>query len=147
MIFVHLILGLVLGKLFGNFWFFVIGSIFPDIDHFYIILKNKIFSWKKYVDSMKYEKKYKIRYKTAFVHSFLGLMVFSFLVGLFNVYGGIAFALAYFSHLLIDWTDIDEKYYLYPYKKKFSGFLPIWSRFEKIITIIALIVLIYIYIV
>jgi hypothetical protein len=142
MIFLHLIIGLILGKVLGNFWFFVIGSIFPDIDHIYIVIKNKLFSWKKYIDSLKNEKKYGLRYKTAFVHSLFGLTIFSLMVCLINIYGGIAFALAYFLHLIIDWIDIDEKYYLYPNKKKFSGFLPIWSSFEKIITVIALIALI-----
>jgi len=145
MIFLHLILGLILGKVLGNFWFFLLGSVFPDIDHVYIVVKNGLFSWNKYIDSIKNEKKYGIRYKTAFVHSLFGLVVFSLIVSLFDLYGGIAFAFAYLLHLLIDWIDIDEKYYLYPNKTKFRGFLQIWNNFEKIITVIALIILVIIY--
>ena len=146
MIFIHLIVGLILGKVLGNFWFFVLGSIFPDVDHIYVLFKNKLFNWNKYLDSLKNEKKYGIRYKTAFVHSLLGLVIFSFIVCLINVYGGIAFGIAYLLHLIIDWLDVDEKYYLYPYKKKFSGFLPIWSKFEKIITLIGIIILFLLFI-
>jgi len=53
--------------------------------------------------------------------------------------------IAYLIHLLIDWIDIDEKFYLYPFKIKFNGFLPIWSRFEKIVTIILILVLVILY--
>ena len=55
------------------------------------------------------------------------------------------FAIAYFLHLMMDWIDIDEKYYLYPLKIKFKGFLPIWSKLEKILTLISLIILIILY--
>jgi hypothetical protein len=147
MIFVHLLLGIILGKLFGSYFFFILGSIFPDIDHIHIIIKYKLFGLKKIINSIKFEKKYNIRYKTAFVHSLLGLIIFSLIVALFNKQGAILFAIAYLLHLLIDWIDIDEKYYLYPLKIKFKGFLPIWSNIEKIITIILIILLILTYII
>jgi len=33
MILIHLLIGIILGKVFGYYSFFVIGSILPDIDH------------------------------------------------------------------------------------------------------------------
>jgi membrane-bound metal-dependent hydrolase YbcI (DUF457 family) len=148
MIFLHLIIGIILGKLTNNYLPFILGSIIPDIDHIYTILKHKLYN-KKFLDTLKNEEKYKIRYKTPLVHSILGLIIFTILFYLVtnNYLSAIYFSLAYLLHLLIDWPDKDIKHYLYPSKIKFSGFLPIWSKQERIITIVCifilLIVLIY----
>jgi len=141
MIFIHLLLGIILGNIFGNYFFFLLGSIFPDIDHIYIILKNRLWNLKKIKQTIKYEKQFGLKYKTPLLHSLLGLMIFSSVIYLFNSNGTIYFSTAYFLHLLIDWIDIDEKYLLYPLKIKFRGFLPIWSRLEKILTIILMIII------
>lgn len=37
MIFLHFLLGLLLGKLFGHTLLFVVASLLPDIDHLYVI--------------------------------------------------------------------------------------------------------------
>lgn len=141
MIFIHLLLGILLGKIFGNYLFFIVGSIFPDFDHLYILVRKKI-PMKEIIDSIRFEKKYNLRYKTLLFHSLLGLMLFSGILYVFNQKGALIFAMAYFLHLLIDWADIDEKYYLYPVKIKFKGFLPIWSRVEKVLTMILLVLII-----
>ncbi|MAH50698.1 hypothetical protein CMI37_33070 [Candidatus Pacearchaeota archaeon] len=142
MIFIHLLVGIILGISFGNLFFFILGSLFPDIDHIYIIIKNKLWNIRKIKESIKFEKKFGIRYKTKLFHSVLGLILFSFLIFILYPKGAIYFGLAYFLHLLIDWIDIDEKYFLYPLKIKFKGSLPIWSRLEKIITIVLIIIII-----
>ena len=138
MIFAHLLLGMILGLLYKNFFFFILGSIFPDLDHIYIIIKNKIYKPKKLIETLKHEHKFNLRYKTALFHSLLGLILFSAIISIFNKQGGTYFAIAYLLHLLLDWTDIDVKYFLYPLKIKFKGFLPIWSKTEKAVTIILL---------
>lgn len=141
MIFLHLLIGILLGKIFGNYFLFIFGSIFPDLDHIYILLKKRI-PFNKIIDSIKFEEKYNLKYKTPFFHSLLGLLIFSGAVLiLFNRESALIFAIAYFLHLLIDWADIDEKYYLYPTKIKFKGILPIWSKVEQILTLILLILL------
>ncbi len=139
MIFIHLLLGIILGNFFGNYFFFILGSLFPDFDHLYIIIKNKIWNSKKIIETIKYEDKFNLKYKTKLFHSILGLVLFSLIAALFNAKGAIIFAIMYLLHLLMDWADIDEKYYLYPLKIKFKGFLPIWSKYEKLLTIILLI--------
>ncbi len=140
MIFVHFLISLILGKLFGNYFFFILGAVLPDLDHIYIIIKNKLFSFKKIKETIKYEEKFGIRYKTALFHSILGLILFSFIIYLFKDTKVIYFAISYLLHLLIDWMDIDKKYFLYPLKIKFKGFLSIWSNFEKMLTIILIII-------
>ncbi len=146
MIFIHLLIGVSLGKFFGNYMFFILGSIIPDLDHVYIIVKNRLFNIKKIINTIKYEDKFKIRYKTPLFHSVLGLILFSLIFYLFTA-RFFYFSLAYLFHLLIDWADVDEKYFLYPLKIKFRGFLPVWSDFEKILTIILLIVILVVHLI
>ena len=69
------------------------------------------------------------------VHSIFGLIILSAVFFIILENKTIYFSIAYLLHLLLDWTDIDEKYYLYPLRIKFKGFLPIWSKLEKIFTI------------
>lgn len=135
MILAHPIIGITLGNHFGYFWFLVLGSIVPDIDHLIILIKHKIFSWHKIVDSIRFEKKYNITYKTKYIHSVLGAIVISGSVMLIDFTGGLYFFVGYIIHLLIDWLDIDEKQFLYPFKKKFKGFLPVFSKTEMIFTL------------
>ncbi len=146
MIFIHLLIGVSLGKIFGNYMFFILGSIIPDLDHVYIIVKNRLFNIKKIINTIKYEDKFKIRYKTPLFHSVLGLILFSLIFYIFTD-KFFYFSLAYLFHLLIDWADVDEKYFLYPLKIKFRGFLPVWSDFEKILTIILLIVILVVHLI
>ena len=148
MIFLHLILGLILGKLYNHTLLFVVASMLPDIDHLYVIIKNKLYNKKKLFDALKHEERYNLRFKTPLMHSVLGLIICTSLFYLFsyNLTLSVYFSLAYFSHLLLDWPDIDKKQYLYPFKKEFKGFLPIWSRAEKIATLVSLFVLMYFYI-
>lgn len=146
MIFLHLIIGIIFGKITNNYLPWIIGSIIPDIDHIYIAIKNNLLN-KKLLDTIKNEEEYKIKYKTPLIHSILGLIIFSIIFYLLipNYQSTLFFSLAYFIHLIMDWPDKDIKYYLYPLKIKFQGFLPVWSKLEKIITIISILVLIYFY--
>ena len=142
MILAHSIIGITLGNCFGYFWFFVLGSIFPDIDHLIILIKYKIFSWRKIVDSVRFEKEYNITYKTKYIHSVFGAIIVSIPVMLIDFTGGLYFFLSYIIHLLLDWLDIDEKQFFYPFKKKFKGFLPIFSKTEMIFTLFLIVLMI-----
>ncbi|MFH1918224.1 MAG: metal-dependent hydrolase [Nanoarchaeota archaeon] len=145
MIFAHLLIGIILGKLYGNYFLFILGSIFPDIDHFYIIFKNKIYTLEKIIDSIKYEEKYNLNYKTSLFHSLIGLVIFSLIIYLIVGNKAIYFSVAYLLHLLIDWSDTDTKYFLYPLKIKFKGFLSIWSKPERALTIILIVMLLFLF--
>ncbi|MBU2052864.1 MAG: metal-dependent hydrolase [Nanoarchaeota archaeon] len=145
MIFAHLLIGIILGKLYGNYFLFILGSIFPDIDHFYIIFKNKIYTLEKIIDSIKYEEKYNLNYKTSLFHSLIGLVIFSLIIYLVVGNKAIYFSVAYLLHLLIDWSDTDTKYFLYPLKIKFKGFLSIWSKPGRALTIILIVMLLFLF--
>ncbi|MFA6047918.1 MAG: metal-dependent hydrolase [Parcubacteria group bacterium] len=135
MILAHTIVGVAAGNYFGHFWYVLIGSIFPDIDHIFVLLKNKIFSPKRIIDTLRFEKKYNLSFKTKYVHSVFGAIVFSLPIAVFDVEGAGYFFLSYLGHLAMDYPDYDEKQYLYPLKIKFQGFWPIFSRQEILLTL------------
>ncbi|MBI5880517.1 metal-dependent hydrolase [archaeon] len=152
MIFLHTILALFLGKFFGHYAAFIAGSLLPDIDHIYVYLKSGVlthrnFSWKRLVYVWRNDEKHGIVSKTPLFHSVMGLAIFSLFVTLVNPDEGAFFAIAYGLHLLMDWMDKDVKYFLFPLRIKFKGFLPIWSKAEQIATVMALLVLVALYVV
>jgi len=139
MILAHAIIGIMpVEKYFSWFWF--LGSLFPDLDHIFIILKYRFFSPRKIVDSIFNEEKYGVKYKTKYFHSILGGIVFSTLIAIFNLSGGIYFFSGYSIHLALDLFDKDEKEYFFPFKKKVRGWLPIFSKPEIIFTILLILV-------
>ena len=143
MILAHTIIGVNAGDYFGHFWYILIGSIIPDIDHIFVLAKNKIYTPSKIIDTMRFEKNYNLEFKTKYVHSVLGAIAFSLPVALIDFNGAIYFFFSYIFHLIIDWLDYDEKQYLFPLKTKFKGFLPIFSKQEIFITIILIVLMIY----
>lgn len=145
MIFIHGILGTlpVHNGAFSLAWF--LGSIAPDIDHLFVLLKNRKLGLKNLWDSFYFEEKYELRYKTPLVHSLLGAVVISLPVFFFDTRSGLLFFVAYTIHLLIDWLDIDEKQYLYPFNFKIKGTLPIFSKFERWLTAFLILGMILLY--
>ena len=68
MILAHIIIGAMpVENKFSWFWF--LGSIIPDVDHLFIILKNKIFSYDKLIDSIANEEKYGIIFSEQFARA------------------------------------------------------------------------------
>ena len=117
-------------------WFWFIGSIIADVDHLFVLYKHKIFSWNKLIDVMRFEDKYGIRLKTKYMHSIFGAVVTSIPVFFISKEGALYYFVAYIISLVLDWPDIDEKQYFYPFKKKVRGFLPIFSKPEIVFTIL-----------
>ncbi len=145
MILAHIIIGTLPAE--NHFsWFWFLGSVIPDIDHIFIIFKNKLFSINKLVDSVVNEEKYGIRYKTKYGHSILGGLLLSLIVFVISFSGGIYFFSGYMLHLALDFPDKDEKQYFYPLKIKIKGWLPIFSKTEIVFTIILLLISIKIYV-
>jgi len=141
-IIIHLVAGLLPVNNFQFSWFWLVGSLIPDIDHIFLFIQHKLFSFSKIMDATRFEEKYGIRSKTKYVHSILGAMIVSLPVILINTAGGIYFFAGYLLHLLLDWPDKDVKQYLYPLKKELKGILPIASKTEQIISYVLLLIII-----
>ena len=136
MIYLHGMLGLMLGAVFGHWAAFLVGAMIADIDHVYIYFASgaltlKNISWKRVVDITKHQEKYNIHSKSPLMHSFFGLAACTLIFWLFMKEEALFFAIGYGTHLLLDWPDYEVKYYLYPLKTEFKGTLPIWSDLEK----------------
>lgn len=138
----HLVLGLIIGKITGNYQAAISGSLLIDLDHFIPILKDKAkFSFKKF---WKKTKDYKDDSRTYF-HSFFAWLFFSIIICLINYEFGLVFSLAYLGHFLLDALDNSSFYPLYPFKKiNISGFMPYYSREELFLNIALLFVFIII---
>ena len=117
-------------------WFWFIGSVIADIDHLFVLYSHRILSWDKLVDAIKFEDKHGINFKTKYMHSIFGAVVTSIPILFINKEGALYYFIAYLVHLVLDWPDIDEKQYFYPFKKKIRGFLPIFSKPEIIFTVL-----------
>ena len=139
MILAHSIIGIMPVSNSEFSWFWLIGSVVADIDHIFVLYKYKIFSYAKIVDIMRFEDRNGIHFKTKYMHSIFGAVVTTVPVFLISKEGALYYFIAYIIHLIIDWPDTDEKQYLYPFKKKFKGFLPILSKTEIVFTTLLLI--------
>lgn len=138
MIFAHTIIG-IMPVDHGQFsWFWFIGSIIPDIDHLFVLYRHKIFSPRAIINTMRFEDAHGLRYKTKYIHSILGAILFSLFVAIISGKEAGYFFIAYLIHLLLDWPDCDEKEYFYPFKRKIRGFFPILSKTEIIFTVFLL---------
>lgn len=142
---IHFIAGLIPVENFKFSWFWFTGSVIPDVDHIFILIYYRVFSWKKIIDYFKNEEKYAIRFKTKYIHSLLGAVILSLPIFLFNSAGGLYFFAGYLFHLLLDWPDKDVKQYFYPSKKESRGFLPISSKTERIFAYALLLLIILTY--
>jgi hypothetical protein len=145
MIFAHLLIGIILGQLFGSTPWFVLGSLMPDIDHIYVMLRNRFWSVRKIRDSLAFEDRHGVKYKTPLLHSVFGAALLTAAVFLLHHAAAVPFSIGYLFHLFVDWPDIDEKRFLFPFGVKFRGFLPIWSKAEQVLTVLLLILLTAIY--
>ena len=126
-------------------WFFFSGSVIPDVDHIFVIIKHRIFAWRKLLDTVRFEDRYNIRYKTPYMHSLLGAIVMSLIVYFLNPIGAQYFFVGYVLHLFLDWPDIDEKLYLFPLRIPFRGFLPIISIPEIVFTLLLLLLNVFLF--
>lgn len=136
MTFAHPLIGLILAKKFGHTIAFLAGSTLPDLDHLFVLIKHRHFKPKEIFVVMKNEKNYNEIYKTPYTHSIFAWLIISALAIFFNKNFGLAFAIGYLIHLLIDLTDTDEKQIFFPFKKRLRGFLPVFSFIEIIIGVV-----------
>lgn len=143
MILAHAIIGLtpVDNSQFSWFWF--LGSVAPDLDHVFAIFKYRLFSVKKIAESMRTEAKLNLNYKSKYFHSIFGAVLVSLPFYLINFSGGKYFLAAYLIHLMLDWPDIEVKYFLYPLKIKFKGHMTVFSKFELCLTVFLIIILLW----
>lgn len=114
----HLALGLLIGKISGNYQMSLLVSIAPDIDHFVSYAKHDVLLplnkfWKVTMDPNDPWGDQK-----SFLHNILVWFGLSLIAVLLNQKIGLIFATGYLGHLILDALCNSDYYPFYP-KKKF----------------------------
>ena len=142
--FAHLLTGLIIGKLFGNYTVALLGALLIDLDHLIPYIKHKvIFGFKKFWKTITNPKD-PYGNQRNYLHSFFTWIIISAIILLIDFRIGIIFSLAYLSHLFLDLIDGSDFYPFYPWKFNIKGPIKYFSMQEWIVTLILLIVFILI---
>lgn len=113
----HLIAGLIMGKLTGNYSVAIASSVLIDVDHLQsyiksgVLFKLKLF-WKTITD-----KADPYGDQRGYLHNLFIFAGISTILLLIWSYTAIPFILGWFGHLLLDALDNSDYWPLYPYKK------------------------------
>lgn len=141
--FAHLLAGLIIGKIYGNYLIALLGALLIDLDHLIPYIKHKIlFNPKKFWKTI-VNPKDPYGNQRNFLHSFFAWIIISAIIFLINFKIGIIFSLGYLSHLLLDILDGSDFYAFYPLKRvNIKGPIRYFSIQEWILTLILLIIFI-----
>ena len=130
----HLMAGLVLGKITGNYPLSVGVAVGIDVDHIFSYAKNGVLlKPKKFLDTV-FNKEDPYGDQRFILHNVLIFILFSVMVSIFNPTVGIVFSLAYLSHIILDALDGSDYFPFFPNKKiNIRGPVKYFSRQEFII--------------
>ncbi len=140
----HLFAGLIIGKLFGNYLFALIGAVLIDLDHLVPYIKHKIIFnpktfWKTITNPLD-----PYGNQRSFLHSFFAWIIISAIIFAIDFRIAVVFSLAYLSHLLLDLIDGSDFYPFYPLKFNVKGPIKYLSKAEFLMTLILLLIFIII---
>jgi len=129
----HLIAGLVLGKLTGNYALSVTGALFLDVDHIFSYIKNGILLKPKKLWTVLLSKEDPYGDQRFIFHNVLVFILISFIVFLVNQKIGLVFSMAYLSHIILDALDNSDYFPFFPNKKmNIRGPIKYFSKGELI---------------
>lgn len=141
----HLAVGLVIGKLTGDYTFALLGTIGPDVDHVYSYAKHGFFSsFKKFIKIATSEED-PYDDQRNYLHNIFIVTLICLLVFIFSYQIAGAFLFGYLSHLLMDAFDRADYFPLFPNRKiNLRGPIGYFSKYDIFISILLLIVFIII---
>ncbi len=128
----HLALGLIIGKVTGNYTLAVSTSVLLDVDHFLSLYKHgALKSWKKFwkVDTNPEDPWGDER---GVLHTLLSVFVVTSLcLFLFNPIIALTWFLAHFGHIFLDYISDSDSWVFRPFSNfKTRGFVPYYSKYE-----------------
>ena len=130
----HLIAGLIIGKIFGNYAIALIGALSMDLDHLVAYTQNKIILSPKKLWQAVTSPEDPYGNKRNFLHSFFAWLPISAIAIAVNFGAGLVFSLAYLSHLLLDMIDSSDFHPFYPIKLSIRGPIVYLSKYEIMFT-------------
>jgi membrane-bound metal-dependent hydrolase YbcI (DUF457 family) len=138
----HLLMGLIIGKITGNFSAAIIGSLAIDIDHLISFYKHGILFKPKKLLKEALDETDPWGDQRNFLHNiFVSLFICSLIIA-FNPEIGITFSLAYIVHIFFDAMNKAPFYPFFPSKKfAIKGFIKYNSKKEIAFMAILIIIL------
>ncbi len=130
----HLALGLIIGKISGDYSAALIGSLAIDIDHLFPAIKEKRFFnireyWRRSRSYLGGDRSY--------FHNIFSLLFFSIVLYFFDARFAIVFAIAYLGHFLLDALDNSDFKPFLPLKNvNIKGFIPYYSKQELMFSLV-----------
>lgn len=113
----HLLAGLVIGKLTGNYPLSIAVAVGVDVDHFFSYAKNGTLSSVRKFIKASLAKDDPYGDQKNILHNVFIFALISFVVYIFNHKIGLIFSLAYLSNLMLDALDNSDYFPFFPNKK------------------------------
>ncbi|MFZ2049093.1 MAG: metal-dependent hydrolase [Minisyncoccia bacterium] len=132
----HLLAGLVLGKVTGNYPLSIGISVGVDIDHLYSYAKNGVLvSPKKFFKTV-FDRNDPYGDQRNILHNVLIFLFITAVTFILNIQIGLIVFLAYLGHLILDALDKSDYFPFFPNKKvNIKGFIDYFSKKEFFIMI------------
>jgi membrane-bound metal-dependent hydrolase YbcI (DUF457 family) len=137
----HLMAGLILGKITGNYPLSIGIGVGIDVDHVFSYFKNGILlKPKKFLKTI-FNKDDPYGDQRFILHNVLVFILLSMIVLMFNRTIGVVFALAYFSHIFLDALDSSDYFPFFPNKKlNLHGPIKYFSKQEFTVFLLLIVV-------
>ncbi|GEM_PF-550501 len=144
----HVLAGLIIGKITGDFPTALAGSLVIDLDHTISYFRHGVL--------FKPRELFKVTFNEAdpwgdqrnFLHSIFSWLAVSALLLIFNFKLGLVFSIAYFFHLVFDALDGANFYPFFPLKKiLIKGFIKYYSEQEIAFDIFLILIFIALFII
>ncbi len=131
----HLALGLIIGKITGNYPAALIGSLFVDLDHLIVYIKHGVLFDIKKLWNIIADEEDSYKGQRGYLHNVFSLLFLGFMAMLVSYNFGYVFFAGYFGHLIFDLVDSADFYPFYTSKVNIRWFISYFSKTEWAITI------------
>ena len=144
----HVLAGLIIGKITGDFPTALVGSLVIDLDHVVSYFRHGILFKPRQLYKAISDEADPWGDQRNFLHSIFSWIAISVLLLLINFKFGLVFSIAYFFHLVFDALDSADFYPFFPFFKKvvIKGFVKYYSKQEIIFDVCLVSILIVLFI-
>lgn len=142
----HLLAGIIIGKITGNFPTAIAGSLIMDLDHIISYFHHGILFKPRQLFKILRSETDPWGDQRNFLHNIFIWVIVSVLLLTINFNFGLIFSVAYFFHLVFDALDSADLYPFFPFKKiTIKGFIKYSSRQEIIFDVCLVFILIILF--
>ena len=127
----HILAGLIIGKITGDFPTAMAGSLLVDMDHIVSYYKNGILFQPREILRASVTEADPWGDQRNFLHSIFSWVAISVFLLMINRELGVVFSIAYFFHLVCDALDGADFYPFFPFRRfAIKGFINYYSKHE-----------------